>query len=167
MATSDQRDDVNCALADYQSGKYHTLHKAAAPWHVSKTTLSKRHQGRQNRAMCNQMQQKLTRTEEEELVKHVREQTKAGYPPSVLALRQMANVLLARRPSEDAISESGAAVLLPNTVGVNWAEKFYRRHDEIKTIKIRAMDSLRVCGANPGCLLEWFDIVKENITGVL
>ena len=96
--------------------------------------------------MINQRQQKLTPTEEQALVDYVRRQTRAGYPLSVEALRQMANVLLERH------LKPGPTFAVPKIVGHNWVQKFYQRHPEVKAVNIRAMDALRVRGANIGRL---------------
>ena len=92
---------------------------------------------------------------------YVRRQTRAGYPLLVEALRQMANVLL------ECHLRPGPTFAILETVGLNWVQKFYQRHPEVKAVKIRAMDALHVHGANIGRLTEWFEISKENLPGVL
>ena len=96
MTTIQRRDNVNCALIDYQNGQYPSLPKAAAAWDVSVMTLSQRHQGQQSWLICNQNQQKLSVKEKKALIDYVQCQTKAGYLLSVEALRQMANILLSQ-----------------------------------------------------------------------
>ncbi len=156
MAT---HDDVDAALNEYRNGLYLILRQAAAAWDVSKPTLAHRNKGCQNRYSINQDQQKLLSSEEKVLVNHVRDQTQAGYPPSVSAVRMMANILLERRLS------LGRGVDSAQIVWIHWFKKFAARHPDLKAIKIRSMETMRVKESSPACLGEWFEIAKEHLPG--
>ena len=52
-------------------------------------------------------------------------------------------------------------------MGINWVQKFYQRHKELKTVKIRALGALCIQGANFRHLKEWFTIAKENLHSIL
>ena len=65
----------------------------------------------------------------------------------------MANLLLAKR---DASKPS-------STVGINWVNKFVRRHDTLKTRFSRKYDYQRALCEDPKKIQEWFKLVRETI----
>ena len=69
----------------------------------------------------------------------------------------MANVLLERH------LKPGPTFAIPEIVRHNWVQKFHQRHLEVKAVKIRIMNALRVHGANIGQLIDWFEIAKEDL----
>ena len=72
----------------------------------------------------------------------------------------MANALLQQRLDGNSISDHSYAI------GVNWVSKFYAHHPNIKAVKIRAIDTLRICGSSESRLEEWFEIVHEILPTV-
>ncbi len=158
MASIGQRDDVDTALSEWRKGQFQSL-RQAAQWHdIPLSTLTDRARGSANRATYNQTRQKLTVGEEETLVAYIRHQTQAGYPLSIEAVQQIANVLLRRR------WEAQGANGQPKTVGQHWIERFYKRHNDIKAVKLRAMDTLRARSSTYNRLLEWFQIAREALS---
>ena len=60
----------------------------------------------------------------------------------------------------------GPTFAILQIVGQNWAQKFYQQYSEVKAVEIKAIDALRVCGANISQLTEWLETAKENLPGV-
>ena len=98
--------------------------------------------------------------EKEVLVSYIRRQTRAGYPLLVETVRQIANTFLHHR------CNPYTSFSVPETVGINWVQKFYHQHKDLRAVKIRAMDALQVRGANVRRLQEWFNIAKKNLYGI-
>ena len=76
------------------------------------------------------------------------DQRKAPLRPSTV--RDMANILLADR---DASKPS-------ITVGINWVNKFVRRHDTLKSRFSRKYDYKRALCEDLKKIQEWFELVR-------
>ena len=86
---------------------------------MSEATLRRRRAGMSARRDCQPNLKKLTKLEEEVIVKHILDLNLRGFSPTYAAVRDMADRLLAAR---------GAG-----QVGVHWPRNFVKRIDSLTT----------------------------------
>ena len=89
-------------------------------------TLRDRRAGRPARHECQPNSKKLTQLEEEVVVKYIPDIDLRGFAPTYVAVRDMANSLLAARNA--------------GQVGVHWPRNFLKRTDSLTTRFNRAYD---------------------------
>jgi hypothetical protein len=88
-------------------------------YQVSRRTIDRRHAGIAARRDCEPNSKKLTKLEEEVIVRHILNLDLQGFPPTLGAVQDMANKLLAKR---------GAG-----NVGKKWPCNFVKRIDSLTT----------------------------------
>jgi hypothetical protein len=76
-----------------------------------------------------------------------------GKPPRVAIVRDMANILLAKR------DESAA----PPTVSVNWVRNFVKHYNKLESKFSRKYDYKRALCEDSQAIREWFDLVRSTI----
>jgi hypothetical protein len=130
-----REDRIILAIAAMESDASLTQRSAAALYGVPQSTLSTRcmntpaqHNTRTN---CS----KLTKSEEDSLVRRIRDLSLRGFAPSYSEVRSMADQLLAVRHG--------------GSVGTNWVQRFVARQSEIKTQLTRPWDYRRILCSNP------------------
>jgi hypothetical protein len=117
---------VVLALSAIKNNTVQSARRAAAAYSVPRSTLSHRHAGRTARRDCQPNSRKLTKQEEKVLVRHILNLDARGFAPTLAAVRDMANRLLA---------EKGAS-----QVGKIWPYNFVKRTLELKTRFTRQQD---------------------------
>jgi hypothetical protein len=139
---------INLAMQAIDSGRFRSARGAAAAYSVSKDTLSRRAEGIPSRRDCIPKSKKLTEVEESVLVQHILELDSRGFSPRLIAVRDMANKLLAER---------GAG-----KVGVLWPHNFVTRTPELKTRFNRKYDYQRAKCEDPELIKGWFELVRNT-----
>jgi hypothetical protein len=76
-----------------------------------------------------------------------------GKPPRVTAVREMANILLAKRDESPT----------PSTVGKCWVNNFVKRYNELESIFSRKYDYKRALCEDLKIIREWFNLVRNTI----
>jgi hypothetical protein len=94
----------------------------------------------------------MTQNEEESLIRWILSMDQRGASPRPSHVREMANILLAKR---------GSATIL--TVGENWVYNFIKQHNEIKTRFSRRYNHQRAKCEDPKIIQEWFNRVQITI----
>ncbi len=125
--------------------------KIAQKYGIPRRTFFGRTEGRQARAKAHEKEQRLAPGEEQALLEWVLRLQKWGWPPRVEQSRFMANELLRSRNDY-------------NPVGINWAQKFMRRHPIIRTAYIPPLDKERVMAEDPTIFSAWFNLYQEMKT---
>jgi hypothetical protein len=121
--------------------------RAASTYDVPRTTIHARRAGRTARRDCEPNSKKLTKAEELVIIQHILELDSRGFSPTLSALRDMANNLLAERGASQ--------------VGKNWPENFVKRTPELKTRFNRKYDRQRALCEDPAIISPWFDLVHN------
>jgi hypothetical protein len=85
------------AIEALNQGQIHSVNQAAATYNVPQSTLANRLAGKPARRDCHPNSKKLTKLEEKVIVEHILNLDSRGFPPSLDAVRHMANKLLAKR----------------------------------------------------------------------
>jgi hypothetical protein len=117
---SNQEGKILLAIQAHKARQVSSLRKASALYSVPPTSLWNRSQGRTTRENAQLQNRKLSPTEEATLIQWILSMDERGKSPRIATIQEMANILLASR------GRSFAA-----TVGVNWANRFINRHNEI------------------------------------
>lgn len=127
---------------------------------VPYTTLWHRAHGRPSIDEKARDQQYLTPSEEEALVKYLLRMSRNGFPIPVKYLRSLAFVIACQRSSIFQAPPASETIRPP---GKNWPQAFYKRHPELKSRRVKALDWNRhdqnICEKTE----HWFDVVGPEI----
>jgi hypothetical protein len=93
--------------------------------------------------------QKLTKLEEETIVRHILDLDSRAFPPRRSAVEDIANQLLAARDS--------------GQVGKDWTSNFIRRQPQLSTRFTYKIDYQRVKCEDPDAYNAWFRLVRNTI----
>ena len=138
------------AKSAIEQGQIQSIRNAARTYEISNTTLKQRLNGISSRRDCEPNSKKLTKLEEETIVRHILDLDSRGFPPKLSAVADMANKLLANRGN--------------NRVGIKWPTNFVRRTPELKTCFNRKYDYKRAQCEDPEIIGRWFTLVRDTIT---
>jgi hypothetical protein len=141
------------AIDAIKKGHISSIRGAAKLYDVPRSTLTHRVRGRTARLDSQSRNRKLTSTEESVLIQWITSMDERGQPPQVATVREMANILLAKRDESTS----------PSTVGTNWVRNFVNRHDDLKSKFSRKYDHQRALCENPKAIREWFQLVRNTI----
>ena len=133
------------AIESFKKGQIKSIQSAAKAYNVSYTTLKYRIHGRASRVDSTPNGRKLNTTEESVLINWIISADQRGLPPRHNTVQHMASIL-SQKP-----------------VGVNWVNRFIKRHDEIKTRYSRRYDHQRAVCEDPKIIQEWFNLVHNTI----
>ncbi len=89
--------NILLAISALNQGQIQSVNKAAATFNVPQSTLHNRLARRRAQRNCQPNLKKLTKLEEEAIIKHVLDLNLQGFAPSLTAVREMANKLLSAR----------------------------------------------------------------------
>jgi hypothetical protein len=120
---------------------------AAAVYGVSRTTLRRRRDGTQPRRDCQPNSKKLTKLEEEAVVRRILELDVRGLAPTKDIVRDMSDRLLRERSGKP--------------TGKNWVDNFIKRTPELKTRLSRPYDRQRALCEDPCVINPWFTLVQS------
>ena len=123
--------------------------KIARIYKVPYKTLCRRIQGMPARSDISPNSRKLTKLEEEVIVRHILDLDSRAFPPRRSDVEDMANRLLAERDS--------------GRVGKNWTSNFVRRQPQLSTRFTRKIDYQRVKCEDPNAYNAWFQLVRNMI----
>jgi hypothetical protein len=150
--SAEQEGRIILAISALKKQEICNIREAARVYNISRTTLQRRLAGTTSRAETRANSHKLTQNEEESLVQWILSLDQRGAPPRPSHIQEMADILLAARGTRPI-----------QTVGINWASKFIRRRDELKTRYIRRYDYRRAKCEDPKIIREWFNRVQITI----
>jgi hypothetical protein len=121
--------------------------RAAATFHIPRTTLQARRAGIQPRRDCQPNSKKLIKAEEEAIIKHILQLDSRGFAPTRDMVRDMANNLLNERGGKPA--------------GKNWPDNFIKRTPALKTRWSRPYDRQRALNEDPRVISPWFSLIQS------
>ena len=144
-----QEGRTELALRAYQQRQFKSLRRAAAAYNVRHQDLSRRRQGMPFRPYTQPGIQKLTKTEEQTVVRYILDLDARGFAPQLSEVADMANKLLAVRDG--------------TPVGKCWPARFVTRTEELKMAFNRAKDRQRIVQEDPDVINAWFKLVRDTI----
>lgn len=105
-------------------------------------------------------QQYLTPQEEKAVVDYALRMSSKGWPVPVKLLRSIALVIRRHRDSVFHISSDDDGLQPP---GKNWPQGFYKRHPELKAVKVKALDWKRHDHSIFDKVTEWFSVIGKEL----
>jgi hypothetical protein len=138
---------IQLALQALKQDATLSVRRAAAIYNVSRNTLSRRRAGQPSRADSSPNSSKLTKFEEDVIVKHIIKLVTRGFPPRLADVAIMANSLRAERNLDQ--------------VGQNWPSTFVKRQPELKMRWNRKYNYKRALCEDPETIQAWFNLVAN------
>jgi len=135
---------IQSAIADYNSGVFTSLRKAAERYGIAESTLRGRRRGQQPHAIAHQQQQRLTPEQEAFLIDWILDEDSRAQPPSHARVREMATRIL--RMNGDT-----------QPLGKRWIPHFLARQPRVSSVVGRTIESARTTAANYNTIKEWLD----------
>ena len=89
--------DISLAISSINRKQIQSVNQAAAIFSIPESTLRDRRAGKPPRRDCQPNSKKLSELEEEMITAHILELDSRGFPPTLDAVRDMADKLLAER----------------------------------------------------------------------
>lgn len=148
----EQEGRILLAIQAIQNKQISAIRDAARQFNIPGTTLRRRLAGHTNRADSRANNHKLSQTEEETLKQWILSMDTRGAAPRPAAVREMANVLLAKR---------GTTPI--KTVGEKWVYNFTQRTPELQSRFSRRYDHQRAKQKDPKVIQEWFNSVQAMV----
>ncbi|KID80940.1 transposase [Metarhizium guizhouense ARSEF 977] len=137
------------ALQAHHTNPGLSIRAAAKIYGVSRKTLKRRHDHVVSRQDIMPNCRKLTDLEESTIIQYVLDLDARSFPPRLRGVEDMANRLLADRDAPP--------------VGINWASKFVKRHQELSTRKTRSYDYQRALCEDQAVIRGWFQLVRDTV----
>jgi hypothetical protein len=125
----EQEGRILLAIKAIKNEEITSIQEVAHRFNVPRTTLRRRLRGTTNRTESRANGHKLTKTEEELLLKHIFSMDNRGGAPRHSTVREMANLLLARR-----------GTTLIETVSEKWVYNFTKYTPELRACFSRRYD---------------------------
>lgn len=149
MARTWNESDIMLAIKFVRQNPRCNITKIAQIYNIPRTTLRYRIQGILSTRDTVNKAQKLTKLEEEAIVRYILDLDSRAFPPRRSAVEDMANRLLGARDS--------------GRVGKNWTSNFVRRQPQLSTRFTRKIDYQRVKCEDPNTYNAWFRLVRNMI----
>jgi hypothetical protein len=119
---------IEAAIDDLESQDVPLYRPTARKYNLTHTTLRQRYLGIQlsRPAADSECRQRLTKVQEEVLIKHINDFPDRGLPPTTQIVKNLAEEII------------------HGTVGKNWVGQFVRRkQDQLRSLYLRNIDNLR------------------------
>jgi hypothetical protein len=121
-------------------------------YNIPRTTLQRRLKGVRPKHETRPPNRKLSPVEEQSLVQWILDLDRRGFPPQIIDVRRMADVLLAARGQNPP----------PPPVGKNWVSRFVNNQSELQTKWNRKFHSQRARCEDPVKISAWFKLVQDT-----
>jgi hypothetical protein len=133
------------AINDVQTRKFASIRAAARFHHVDPVTLQRRLRGGLSHRQQHKQQLLISDQQERLLKSWILESEAAGHPATHGYIRELAG-LISR--------QSGG----PATIGVNWVQRFIKRHPDIKSKVGKKIEAARIQNTTPEALAQWYNL---------
>jgi hypothetical protein len=140
------------AVQSLQNNTLTSQRRAARLFNVPLTSLQRRLQNVPTISEFNAQKRKLSLSEEESLVQWILDLDRRGFPPHIIDVRRMADVLLAARGQNPP----------PPPVGKNWVTRWIKSQSQLQTKWNRKFHSQRAKCEDPVKISAWFKLVEET-----
>jgi Tc5 transposase DNA-binding domain/helix-turn-helix, Psq domain len=107
----------------FQKNQVSSVSKAANLYDIPRTSLQERLNGRLPLSASNSQKRKLSPSEEHALIQWILDLDRRGFPPQIINVRRMADLLLSARGQNPP----------PKPVGKNWVSRFINNQPELQT----------------------------------
>jgi hypothetical protein len=165
MATPSKIDPSTDILDRFGHSKANTYATLSGLSGVPESTLWHRDHSRPSIQQKGAKQQYLTIQEEKALVNYVLRMSRNGYPLPVKFVRTLALVIVRQRVSIFQTPTTEDDDIRPP--GKNWPQAFYKRHPELKAMRIKALDWDRHDHHIYEKVVEWFAVIGKELANPL
>ena len=148
MQSTYNEDNIILAISAINQKQITSVNRAASTFRCPRTTLRRRRAGVAPRHDCEPNSKRLTQLEEEVIVRHILDLDSRGFAPTLGAVRDMADKLLAERGS--------------SPVGKNWPMNFVKRTARLITRFNRPYDRQRALCEDLKVIRPWFELVQRT-----
>lgn len=138
--------DLQNALQDIRKGV--SQRKASLEWGVPRSTLQELLDGVESRRDSHQWQQRLSRSQEDDLVSWIRIQAEVGAAPTHQQIKAIAERILQNGGDNQPLGQC-------------WMQNFLARNPSVRTIRGKRIDSQRVNGASIENIRRFFDYLNH------
>lgn len=150
--STQQEGRLALATLALQRDKSLRAHRVSILYNTPYSTLRGRLAGALPQAAANAQKRKLSPIEEQSLVQWILDLDRRGFPPQIIDVRRMADVLLIKR----------GQIPPPLPVGKNWVSRFVNNQPELQTKWNRKFHSQRARCEDPIKINAWFKLVEET-----
>ena len=149
---------INLAIESIQKGEFQSVRAAAKALGLNFDTLRRRMAGQPSRADRAARDEKLTKTEQEVVIRQALDMDARGFALKLDDVAVMANILIDQDPDHRR-----------DHVGKTWAKKFVSKTPRLKVRMSRPYDYERAKCEDPKTLREWFRVLEctKNDLGIL
>jgi hypothetical protein len=140
------------ATSALQRDKNLRAHRVAVLYDTPRSTLRGRLAGALPQGIANAQKRKLSPIEEQSLVQWILDLDRRGFPPQIIDVRRMADVLLRNRGQNPP----------PQPVGKNWVSRFVSNQLELQTKWNRKFHSQRARCEDPVKINAWFKLIHDT-----
>ena len=149
---AEQEGRILLAISAIQKGDISNTHQASSIFKVPYSTLYDHLYGKSTRLEKRANSHKLTKNEEESLLKWILSMDQRGAAPRQAHIQEMANILLSKR---------GTTPI--QTVGGKWVYNYIKHHIQLKTRYARHYNHQRAKCEDPKIIGKWFNDVQIMI----
>lgn len=166
MATQQSKDStyqegrIELAIQAFKSGKFKSIRAAAIAYDVPEKTTRRRASGITAKGKSPAPNRKLSTTEEISLREWALSMDKRGMPLRIATMRQMADLLIAKRYKG---TTSSTVKTTTPTVGQHWVQNFIKRDNDLQSKYNRKYDYQRAKCEDPRLIREWFKRVHDTV----
>ena len=114
---------LGLAIASFQSNPQLSMRQLSKAYNISNTTLQRRVRGIHLKYKARSPNRRLLLTEEQALVAWILDLDRRGFPPQIINVRRMADVLVAARGEQPP----------PPPLGKLWVSRFIKAQPELQT----------------------------------
>jgi hypothetical protein len=162
MAAVSKIDPATAALDRFGHSKDGSTYAALSELTgVPGSTLWHRRHGRASMQQKGADQQYLTPQEEKALVAYILRMARNGFPLPVKFLRDLAAVIVRQRTSIFQVPADDGADIRPP--GKNWPQALYKRHQELKAMRLKALDWERHDHNIYDKVVDWFSVIEKEL----
>jgi helix-turn-helix, Psq domain len=147
MQIQTQEARIIMAMEAIRTSKKMSRRAAAKLYNIPESTLRDRLAGRSSRLETRPNSHKLTKIEEEVIVRYILDMDTRGFAPRLAGVEDMANYILKSHGGQ--------------RVGKLWAHRFAQRCPELKTRLNRVYDFQRALCEDPELIGAWFRLVHN------
>jgi hypothetical protein len=140
------------AIDSIEKGVFKSVRAAGEALKAHHSTISRRMAGKPSREASNANREKLSKTEQEAIIKQALDMDARGFSLKLTDVAVMANLLIEQDPDTRR-----------DPVGKTWAKKFVSKTSRLKVKMSRPYDYERAKCEDPRTLKEWFRVLECTV----
>ena len=143
---------LGLAIASFQSNPQLSMRQLSKAYNISNTTLQRRVRGIHPKYKARSPNRRLLLTEEQALVAWILDLDRRGFPPQIIDVRRMADVLVAARGEQPS----------PSSLDKLWVSRFIKAQPELQTKWNRKRNVQRALAEDPVTIQAWYQLIQDT-----